>query len=98
MRVGELFNLTNIRLPGIHSCSVYSLVDSQKRNKLESKSKRYYFINFIKRIKTYWIWHPENAFVNRDVVFDDDSMLQAKSKTGQGTRWSSGTSVDSQRE
>jgi len=30
----------------------------------------------------------KNSFVSRDVVFDEDSMLQAKSKDrGQGARW-----------
>ena len=35
----------------IFNCPTYSLVDSQKRNKLESKSNRCYFISFIKRTK-----------------------------------------------
>jgi len=33
----------------------YSLIDSQKKNKLRSKSKRYYFNSFTKRTKAYWL-------------------------------------------
>ena len=35
-----------------------------------------------KGTKTYRLWDPEkkSTFVSRDVVFDEDSMLQAKSK------------------
>ena len=55
----------------------YSLVDSQKRNKLKSKSKRCYFISFTKKTKAYRLWDPEkkSAFVCRDVVFDEELML-----------------------
>ena len=66
----------------IFSCPAYSLVESQKRNKLESKSKRCYFISFTKRTKTYKFWDLEkkSAFVSRDVIFDEELMLQEKSK------------------
>jgi len=58
------------------------LVDSQKRNKLESKSKRCYFIGFTKGTNANRLWDPEkkSVFVSRDVVFDKKSMLQEKSK------------------
>ena len=44
-RVCGLFNFTNFWLPA------YSFVDSQKKNKLESKSKKCIFIGFTKGIK-----------------------------------------------
>ena len=61
----------------IFGCPVYSLIDSQKRNKLESKSKRCTFIWFIKGVKGFRLWDLEirNAFASRDVVFDKESML-----------------------
>jgi len=59
---------STLRIFGYPTCS---LVDSQKRNKLESKLKRCYFIDFTKK----------SAFISRDVIFDEESMLQAKSKT-----------------
>ena len=72
----ELFNLAD-------SCSVYSLVDSQKRNKLNSKSKNCNFIRFTKGVKGFRHWDPEtrSTLISRDVVFDEESMLQDKSKT-----------------
>ena len=53
-----------------------------KRNKLESKLKRCYFIGFTKGTKAYRLWDPEkkSAFVSRDVVFDEEIMLHEKSK------------------
>ena len=67
----------------IFGCPTYNLVNSQERNKLESKSKRCYFIGFTKKTKTYRLWDPEKKsfFVSRDVVFDEESMLKEKSKT-----------------
>jgi len=52
-RVYRLFNLRDFRLP------TYSLVDSQKKNKLESKSKKCAFIGFTKRVKDFRLWEPE---------------------------------------
>ena len=67
----------------IFDCPVYSLVDRQKKNKLESKSKRCVCIGFTKGVMGFKLWDPEirSAFISRDVVFYEDSMLQAKSKT-----------------
>ena len=49
----------------IFGCSVYSLVDNQRRNKLESKSKKYIFIEFTKGVKGFRFWDPEtrSAFI-----------------------------------
>ena len=50
---------------------------------MESKSKRCYFIDFTKRKKAYMLWDPKkkSVFVNINVIFDGDAMLQAKLKT-----------------
>ena len=58
------------------------MVDSRKRNKLESKSKKCIFIGFTKRVKNFRLWDPEirNAITSRVVVFDEESMLQEKSE------------------
>jgi len=67
----------------IFGCPTYSLVDSQKSNKLESKSKKCIFIEFTKGVKGFRLWDPEkkSAFTSRDVIFDEDSMLREKSGT-----------------
>ena len=67
----------------IFGCPSYSLVDSQKRNKLEFKFKKCIFIEFTKGVKGYRLWDPEkrSAFTSRDVIFDEDSMLREKSET-----------------
>ena len=75
---GEIVNYSTLQIFG---CSVYSLVDSQKRNKLKYKSKNCNFIRFTKGVKGFRHWDPEtrSAFTNRDVVFDEESMLQKRS-------------------
>jgi len=67
----------------IFSCLTYNLVDSQKRNKLEFKSKKCIFIGFTKGVKRFRLWDPEkrSAFTSRDVIFDEKSMLQEESET-----------------
>jgi len=66
----------------IFSFPVYNMVDSQKKNKLESKFKECIFIGFTKRVKSFRLWDLETrgAFTSRDVVFDKESLLQEKSK------------------
>ena len=67
----------------IFSCPTYSLVDSQKRNKLEPKSKKCIFIGFTKGVRDFRLSDPEtrSTFTSRNVVFDEESMLQNKSET-----------------
>jgi len=67
----------------IFCCPAYSLVDCQKKNKLESKSKKCIFIGFTKGVKSFRLWDPQkkSAFTNRDVIFAEESMLQEKSET-----------------
>jgi len=57
----------------IFGCPVYNLVDSQKRNKLESKSKKCIFNGFTKGVKGFRLWDPEKRkdFTSRDMIFDE---------------------------
>ena len=66
----------------IFSYPVYSLVNSQKRNKLESKFKKCIFIGFIKGFKGFRLWDLEkrSAFTSKDVVFDEESILRENSE------------------
>jgi len=72
----------------IFGCPAYSLVDSQKINKLESKYKKCIFIGFTKGVKGFRLWDlkTKSPFTSRDVVFDEESMLQEKSKTEDKTQ------------
>ena len=72
---GQSVDYSTLRIFG---CPAYSLVDSQKRNKLESKSKKCIFIGFTKGVKSFRIWDLEkrSTFTSRDVVFDEELMLQ----------------------
>ena len=67
----------------IFGCPAYSLLDSQKRNKLESKSKKCIFIGLTKRVKGFRLWGPEirSAFTSGNVIFDEELMLQKESET-----------------
>jgi len=58
------------------------LLDSQKRNKLESKSKKGIFIGFTKGAKRFRLWDLEkrSVFTSKDVIFDEESMLREKSE------------------
>ena len=81
----------------IFSCLTNSLVDSQKRNKLKSKFK--YFIGFTKRVKDFRLWDPEkmSVFTSKDVLFEEKSVLQEKSKTEDKTQGgASDSSADTQ--
>ena len=67
----------------IFCCLAYNLVDSQKKNKLESKSMKCISIGFTKEVKGFRCWNPEtkSTFTSRDVAFDEEMMLQEKSET-----------------
>jgi len=67
----------------IFDCPVDSSIDSQKRNKTEFKFKKCIFIGFTKKVKSFRIWDLEtrSVFTSRDMIFDEELMLQEKSKT-----------------
>jgi len=83
---GELVDYSTVWIFG---CLTYNLVNSQKRNKLESNSKRCYFIDFIKVTKAYRLWDLEknNTFVSRDMVFNEFNNVRKVKDRGQDTRW-----------
>ena len=62
----------------IFGCPAYSLVDSQKRRKLESKSKKRVFIGYTGWVNGYRLWDLEtrSVFSSIDVVFDEDTVMQ----------------------
>jgi len=84
----------------IFGCLEYSLVDSQKRNKLEAKSRKYRFIGFTIGVKGFRLWDPEtrSAFNSRDVVFDEESMLQGSKTDVKSQDGAPVSSADSQTE
>ena len=60
-----------------------------------------YFISFTKGTKAYRLWDPEKkiVFATRDLVFNEDSMLQVRSKTEDKTQCGTLDSLaDSQRD
>ena len=52
---GGPIDLPNIRIFG---CTAYSLVDVEKRSKLDDKSKKYIFIGFHSEVKGYKVAQP----------------------------------------
>jgi len=68
----------------IFGCPSYSLIDSQKRNKLEFKCKKYVFIGFTKGVKIFRLWDPKtgSAFTSRDVnkelILEERSEMEDK--------------------
>jgi len=78
--VKSIYGYSTLQILG---CPAYSLVDSQKRNKLDSMSKKCILIGFTKGVEGFKLWDPEkrSAFISRDVIFDEDSMLREKSET-----------------
>src|SRR4051812_14212390 len=79
---GEAVDYSTLRIFG---CPAYSLVDSHKRSKLEAKSRKCKFIGFTTGDKGFRLWDPEigTAFSSRDVVFDEESMLQVSKTEGE---------------
>jgi len=71
---GEYVDYSTLRIFG---CLAYSLADSQKRNKVEFKSKKCIFIGFTKGVKSFKLSDSEtrSPFTSRDMVFDEESML-----------------------
>ena len=60
-------------------CPTYAHIS---QGKLESKAVKGYFIGYLEGIKGYKIWcidgKPSRTLINRDVVFDEEAMLQQK--------------------
>ena len=62
----------------IFGCFAYIHVSNDERLKLDPKFKRCIFLGYKKGVKGYKLWDPEakKVVINRDVVFDESSMLK----------------------
>ena len=62
----------------IFGCPAYVHVQSGKRSKLDSKSRKCVFLGFEKGVKGYRLWDPisKKTVTNRDVIFDEAFMLK----------------------
>ncbi|CAL9013849.1 unnamed protein product, partial [Prunus brigantina] len=63
-------------------CSAYGLIHSDERTKLKPKSFKCIFLGFESGVKDFKLWDPVNIkkILNRDVVFDENTMLMIKVK------------------
>ncbi|KAE8684024.1 hypothetical protein F3Y22_tig00111160pilonHSYRG00030 [Hibiscus syriacus] len=70
----------NLRIFG---CPAYVHVPADERSKLDAKSKECIFLGYKKGVKGFKFWDPvaKKVVISRDVVFDEQSMLQQKQDT-----------------
>ena len=63
----------------VFSCPAYVHIPSEEQSKLDLKSKQCIFLGYGKGVKCYKFWDPtaNKAVINRDVVFDENSMLKS---------------------
>jgi hypothetical protein len=63
----------------VFGCLVYVHMPSEERSKLYPKSRQYIFLGYEKGVKGYKLWDPKEnkVVINRDVVFDENSMLRS---------------------
>ncbi|CAL9224779.1 unnamed protein product, partial [Arabidopsis halleri] len=75
---GVDIDLLNLRIFG---CPAYVLIPNDERSKVDSKSKKCVFLGFEKGVKGFKLWDPEarKRVISRDVVFDEQLMLQQAS-------------------
>ncbi|CAE5962662.1 unnamed protein product [Arabidopsis arenosa] len=75
---GVDIDLSNLR---IFCCPTYLLIPNDEITKLDSKSKKYVFLRFEKFVKGFKLWDHEarKRGISRDVVFDEQYMLQEAS-------------------
>jgi hypothetical protein len=52
---------------------------SEERSKLDPKSRQFFFLGYEKGVKDYKFWDTKEnkVVINRDVVFDENSMLKS---------------------
>ncbi|KAE8721370.1 hypothetical protein F3Y22_tig00016115pilonHSYRG00011 [Hibiscus syriacus] len=77
---GHDISFDNLRIFG---CPAYVHVPADERSKLDAKSKEYIFLGYKKCVKGFKFWDPvaKKVVISRDVVFDEQSMLQQKQDT-----------------
>jgi hypothetical protein len=63
----------------VFGCPTYVHIPSEERLKLDPKSRHCVFLGYGKVVKGYKLWDPKanKAVINRDVVFDENSMLKS---------------------
>ncbi|KAE8673805.1 hypothetical protein F3Y22_tig00111772pilonHSYRG00229 [Hibiscus syriacus] len=77
---GHDVSFDNLRIFG---CPAYVHVPADERSKLDAKSKECSFLGYKKGVKGFKLWDPiaKKIVISRDVVFDEQSMLQQKKDT-----------------
>ncbi|KAE8721159.1 hypothetical protein F3Y22_tig00016637pilonHSYRG00027 [Hibiscus syriacus] len=67
----------------IFGCLAYVHVPANERSKLDAKSKECIFLGYKKGVKGFKFWDPvaKKIMISRDVVFDEQPMLQQKKDT-----------------
>ncbi|KAL4341068.1 hypothetical protein GQ457_08G007840 [Hibiscus cannabinus] len=72
---GNVVDFSNLRIFG---CPTYVHVPGDERSKLDAKSKKCIFLGYKKGVKGYKFWDPvaRKMVINRDAIFDEQSMLQ----------------------
>ncbi|KAE8708629.1 Cyclic nucleotide-gated ion channel 1 [Hibiscus syriacus] len=77
---GHDVSFDNLRIFG---CPAYVHVPADERSKLDAKSKECIFLGYKKGVKGFKFWDPvtKKVVISRDVVFDEQSMLQQKQDT-----------------
>ncbi|KAL4347437.1 hypothetical protein GQ457_17G004910 [Hibiscus cannabinus] len=74
---GNVVDFLNLRIFG---CPTYVHVPGDERSKLDEKSKKCIFLGYKKGVKGYKFWDlvARKMVINRDAIFDEQSMLQQK--------------------
>ncbi|KAE8691239.1 hypothetical protein F3Y22_tig00110890pilonHSYRG00161 [Hibiscus syriacus] len=77
---GHDVSFDNLRIFG---CPAYVHVPADERSKLDAKSKECIFLGYKKGVKGFKFWDPvaKKVVISRDVIFDEQSMLQQKQDT-----------------
>ena len=74
----EMWNGKPMNYSSFHAfkCSVYVMYNSQKRTKLDSKSKKCTFLGYVDKVKGYCLWDPtvRKVVVSRDVIFVENEL------------------------
>jgi hypothetical protein len=63
----------------VFRCPAYVHIPSEERSKLDPKFRQCVFLGYEKEVMGYKLWDlkTKKAVINRDVVFDENSMLKS---------------------